>query len=187
LSYMHEEAEGVLPELLQAFGIGRHVLFGHSDGASIALINAGSNRVGAGLLGVIAAAPHSFCEDISVRSIAEAGRAYAGGDLRARLERYHSANVDCAFRGWCDAWLDPAFRQWNIEDYTARIQVPVLAIQGRQDEYGTLAQIESIEARAGHASGGGVTPLILEACGHSPHRDQPAAVLAGARDFLARF
>lgn len=183
LSYMHEEAEEILPELLRHFGIGRHVLFGHSDGASIALIHAGSGRATAGLLGVVAAAPHSFCEDISVRSIAEAGRAYDSGDLRARLERYHGANVDCAFRGWCDAWLDPAFRDWNIEGYVSHIRVPVLAVQGRQDEYGTLAQIESIEARVK----GGVTPLILEACGHSPHRDQPAAVLEGARAFMARF
>jgi pimeloyl-ACP methyl ester carboxylesterase len=189
LTYMHEEGEAVLPDLLAALGIQSHILVGHSDGASIALIYAGSPKAIAardGLRGVAVLAPHTFCEEVSVTSIRAAGKAYAEGDLRARLTKYHGDNVDCAFRGWCDAWLDPAFMRWNIEGYVDRIGVPVLVIQGEDDEYGTAAQVDSIARRAGSGSGGGAETLLLPACGHSPQRDQPAATLKALAAFASR-
>jgi pimeloyl-ACP methyl ester carboxylesterase len=182
LAYMHEEGERNLPDLLTALGIQSHILVGHSDGASIALIYAGSTRdiaVRAGLRGLAVLAPHSFCEEISVTSIRAAGKAYADGDLRPRLARYHGDNVDCAFRGWCDAWLDPAFMHWNIEAYLERIAVPVLVIQGEDDEYGTAAQVEVIARRVP----AGAKTLVLSGCGHSPQRDQTAATLRALADF----
>lgn len=177
ITYMHEEGEDILPDLLAALNVGPHILVGHSDGASIALIHAGAKPREA-LLGVAVMAPHVFCEEISVKSIRAAGKAYAEGDLRSRLEKYHGANVDCAFRGWCDSWLNPEFHHWNIEGYVDRITVPVLAIQGEEDEYGTRAQVDSIARRAG------AEVLMLPACGHSPHRDQPDATLNALRRFI---
>lgn len=186
LTYMHEEGERALPALIAALGIGRHILVGHSDGASIALIYAGAAREAVperdGLLGVAALAPHVFCEEVSVASIRAAGRAYAEGDLRSRLEKYHGSNIDCAFRGWCDSWLNPDFMKWNIEGYVDRIDVPVLVIQGEGDEYGTAAQVESIARRV--PAGAGV--LMLPDCGHSPHRDQPGATLDALAGFAAK-
>jgi len=176
LTYMHEEGERVLPLLLQALGVQKHILVGHSDGASISLINAGSGER-PDLLGVVAMAPHVFCEEISVTSIRAAGKAYAEGDLKPRLEKYHGGNVEGAFRGWCDAWLDPAFMRWNIEGYVDRITVPVLVIQGEDDEYGTAAQVDSIVRRAGAES------MMLPGCGHSPQRDQPEATLRAITAF----
>lgn len=178
LTYMHEEGESVLPQLLQALGVQKHILVGHSDGASISLINAGSGER-PDLLGVVAMAPHVFCEEISVTSIRAAGKAYAEGDLKPRLEKYHGANVDVAFRGWCDAWLDPAFMRWNIEAYVDRIGVPVLVIQGEDDEYGTVAQVDSIVRRAGAGES-----VMLPGCGHSPQRDQPEATRRAITAFV---
>lgn len=177
ITYMHEEGEGILPELLAALDVGPHILVGHSDGASIALIYAGARQPDT-LLGVAAMAPHVFCEDISVQSIRAASKAYARGDLRSRLEKYHGANVDCAFHGWCDSWLNPDFLHWNIESHVDRITVPVLAIQGEDDEYGTKSQVDSIARRTG------AEILMLPACGHSPHRDQPEATLQALRRFI---
>ncbi len=171
ITYMHDEALSLLPELLQVLGIAQPILVGHSDGASIALIHAGA-APHPGLLGIAVMAPHSYAEPISVQSIRAAHDAYAGGDLRQRLAKYHGANVDCAFRGWCDSWLNPDFAHWNIEAEVARIRHPVLAIQGEGDEYGTLAQIDTIKALAKCR----VETLILPNCGHSPHKDQPGAV-----------
>lgn len=180
ITYMHQEGERELPALLAALGIQKHILIGHSDGASISLIYAGAKEH-ADLRGVAVLAPHTFCEEISVTSIRAAGKAYAEGDLRARLARYHGDNVDVAFRGWCDAWLDPAFMQWNIESYVDRIRVPLLVIQGEEDEYGTAAQVERIARRLPHAE-----TLMLPACGHSPQRDQPAATLKALSAFVTR-
>jgi pimeloyl-ACP methyl ester carboxylesterase len=177
ITYMHDEGEAGLPDLLTALGIQSHILIGHSDGASIALIYAGAKQR-EGLLGVAVLAPHVFCEDVSVRSIRAADRAYAEGDLKARLAKYHGDNVDGAFRGWCDSWLNPDFQHWNIEAYVDRIQVPVLAIQGEDDEYGTVAQVESIKKRAG------ADLLLIPGCGHSPQRDQPAATLQALAGFI---
>jgi pimeloyl-ACP methyl ester carboxylesterase len=176
--YMHDEALLVLPALLERLAVHRPILFGHSDGGSIALIHAGGP--GRRVTGVIVLAPHVMVEDLSVQSIAQARVAYETTDLKARLARHH-ADVDAVFRGWNDIWLDPEFRAWNIEEYLARIQCPVLAIQGEDDEYGTMDQIERIGRQAPD-----VELLKLARCGHSPHRDQPAAVVAATLDFTQR-
>jgi len=176
--YMHDEALVALPELLDALGIARPILVGHSDGASIALIHAGgSDRP---VAGVVAMAPHVVVEDVSVASIASARDAYAKTDLRARLSRYH-ADVDGAFRGWNDIWLHGEFRSWNIEACLPRIRCPVLAIQGEDDEYGTMKQLEMIAQRVPDAE-----LVKLEDCRHSPHRDQSAAVLDSISRFVDR-
>jgi pimeloyl-ACP methyl ester carboxylesterase len=180
LTYMHEEGERVLPELLDALGIERAILFGHSDGASIALVHAGSTGAAGRIEGLVLEAPHVFCEELSVASIAKAKDAYERGDLRERLARHHD-DVDAAFWGWNAAWLDPGFRAWNLEAYLPRIQVPVLVVQGEQDPYGTLAQVEAIE-RGAHS----VERVILAACGHAPHRERPEQTLAAVAGWLAR-
>ena len=143
----------------QALGLDDVILIGHSDGASIALIHAGSRRFPVRAL--ILEAPHVFVEEVSITSIAEARALYDAGDLRQRLARYH-ADVDSAFRGWNDAWLDPAFRDWTIEEYLAGVTCPVLAIQGEGDEYGTLAQIAAIE----RGVRGRFAKLVLRHCRH---------------------
>ena len=175
--FMHRQAREVLPALLDALGIERPWLFGHSDGGSIALLHAAS--FAEYLRGVIVLAPHIFVEDISVTSIAAAREAYLSQGLRERLARYH-ADVDSAFRGWNDIWLDPAFRDWNIEAELARISCPVLAVQGEDDEYGTLEQVYGIARKAPQTE-----VLVLPQCGHSPHRDQPAALSREAGRFIS--
>jgi pimeloyl-ACP methyl ester carboxylesterase len=177
VDYMHREALEALPALRDALGLAAPIVMGHSDGASIALIHAGAGRWP--VKAVIVEAPHVFVEDISVTSIAEAKIAFEQGDLRARLARHHE-DVDGAFRGWNDVWLSPAFRGWSIEDYLPGITCPLLAIQGADDEYGTMAQIETIERRVG----GPVEKLILPG-GHSPHRAQERATLAAIVRFTA--
>jgi pimeloyl-ACP methyl ester carboxylesterase len=177
VDYMHEEARLWLPAILARLGVRRPVLLGHSDGASIALIHAASPE--SDVAGIIALAPHVKVEDLTVRSIAAAQAAYLDTDLRTRLRRHH-ADVDGAFWGWNRIWLDPAFRSWNIEPLLPAVRCPILAVQGEDDEYGTMEQIASI-ARAAPDS----RLLALPACRHSPHRDQPQAVLAAARDFVA--
>lgn len=176
--YMHDEALIALPELRQALGLEDVVLVGHSDGASIAIIHAGSGQWP--VRGVILEAPHVFVEEVSIKSIAEARDLYETSELRQRLMRYH-ADVDSAFRGWNDAWLSPEFRAWNIAEYLPGIACPVLAIQGAGDEYGTLAQIEAIE----RGVAGRFAKLVLERCKHTPHRDQEAVVLTAMAEFIA--
>lgn len=177
VDYMHEEARVWLPAILVRLGIRRPVLFGHSDGASIALIHAASPE--SDVAGIIALAPHVRVEDLTVHSISAAKSAYLDTDLRARLSRHH-ADADAAFWGWNRIWLEPEFRSWNIEALLPVIRCPILAIQGEDDEYGTMEQIESIARAAPDAR-----LLALPACRHSPHRDQPQAVLAAAREFVA--
>lgn len=179
ISYMHDEGLQGLPQVLLAAGIGGHILVGHSDGASIALIYAGGTPA-RGLQGLVLEAPHVFVEDISVASIAAARVAYDTTDLRDRLARHHGDNVDCAFEGWCGAWLDPAFRTWNIEPYLPQALVPVLVLQGVDDEYGTQAQCASIA----QTSGGGARTVMLPDCGHAPHKDQPARSLTEMAAFI---
>ena len=174
--FMHQEALEVLPRLLDQLGIECPLLIGHSDGASIALIHAA--RAERPVAAITCLAPHVFVEPICVESIAKVREGYAGSGLRERLAKYH-AHVDDAFLGWADIWLDPAFRDWSIEGLLGDITVPLLLIQGRDDEYGTMAQLDRIEAR----SKGPVSRLELDRCGHSPHRDQEAAVI----DAVARF
>ena len=176
--FMHEEAR-LVPEVLEAAGIERAVLLGHSDGASIALICAA--EFPSLVQSLVLEAPHVFVEDVSLISIARLKRHYVEANLRDRLKRYHR-DVDMAFHGWNDVWLDPAFREWNLVEYLPRVSCPVLLIQGDLDEYGTLRQIDAIERQVA----GPVERLILANCGHSPHRDQREAVLAAVADFLRR-
>jgi pimeloyl-ACP methyl ester carboxylesterase len=177
--FMHEEALDVLPALLDRLGIARPLLIGHSDGASIALIHAAS--AGRDVAGLVLMAPHIMVEPICVDSIARISETYAEGPLRDRLARYH-ARVDDAFRGWADIWLDPAFRDWSLDAEARSLSIPTLLIQGTDDEYGTLAQIDRIAKLAQ----GPVERIVLDACGHSPHRDQEPAVLAAIASFAAR-
>ena len=179
LDYMSLEARFSLPPVLEAIGLERGVLLGHSDGASIAAIYAGEHA-DERIQGLILMAPHVFTEAPGLASIADARRAYKAGDLRARLAKYH-AHVDNAFCGWNGAWLDPGFRAWNIEDAVGGWRVPALLIQGADDQYGTLKQIRAIEAR----SPAPVQSLILEACRHSPQIDQPQATLDAITQFCA--
>jgi pimeloyl-ACP methyl ester carboxylesterase len=176
VNYMHEEALQTLPTVLDTLEVERPVLFGHSDGASIALIYAGAS--GRAVAGIVALAPHVFVEDISIAGITAAREAYLTTDLRERLARYH-LDVDGAFWGWNDIWLNPSFREWNIEQMLPNIHCPVLAIQGLQDEYGTLEQVERIARHTGHSE-----LLSLANCRHSPHRDQPEAVLCRVTSWL---
>jgi pimeloyl-ACP methyl ester carboxylesterase len=178
IDFMHEEAR-LLPEILDAAGISRAILFGHSDGASIAIIAAAEHA--ARVQALVLEAPHVFVEDISIASIARTTAAFKQGDLRWRLARHHD-DVDQAFYGWSDVWLDPAFRTWNLEAFLPYITCPLLLIQGEQDEYGTLKQIDAIARQAR----GPVDRLVLADCGHSPHRDQPEAVLARTAAFIAQ-
>ncbi|MGZ5714354.1 MAG: alpha/beta fold hydrolase [Caldimonas sp.] len=172
--FMHRQADEVLPALFAAVGIARPWLFGHSDGATIALLYAAHHPAA----GVIAVAPHLFVEDISLVSIEQAKDAYEIGDLRLRMARHH-ADPDSAFRGWNDAWLAPEFRAWNIEAEITTIACPVLAVQGENDEYGTLEQIRAIARRLPKTR-----LLVIPECGHSPHRDQPAVLSREAGRFI---
>jgi pimeloyl-ACP methyl ester carboxylesterase len=176
--YMHREALEALPELLAKLGIREPVLVGHSDGGSIALIHAAAHPE---VQGVVAMAPHVFVEDLSVRSIAEARTAFETTDLAQKLGRYHS-DAAKTFRGWNDIWLHPEFRAWNIEECLPRIRCPVLAIQGFDDEYGTMAQLDAIAKQ----TGGPVELLRLADCRHSPHRDQPGVVIEALSRFVDR-
>lgn len=175
--FMHRQAHEVLPALLDALGITESAwLFGHSDGASIALLFAA--RFAERVRGLVLLAPHILVEDVTIQNIEHAKLAYLQTDLRARLGRYHD-NADSAFWGWNRIWLDPAFRAWSIEDEINHIRAPVLAIQGLDDEYGTLAQIRGIAQRVP-----GTRLVELAQCAHSPHRDQPGAVIAETVAFV---
>ncbi len=179
VDYMHREALEVLPQVLDSLGIGNPVLVGHSDGASIALIHAGAGK--RPVRGVVAMAPHVFVEDVTVKSIAEAGEVFRTTDLPERLGRYHD-DVASTFRGWNDIWLHPDFRRWNIEEYLPGIRCPVLLIQGEDDQYGTAAQIEAIVRQVS----GPVDSLMLPDCAHSPHQSQKDATLEAIVKFVAR-
>ncbi|MGD9804256.1 MAG: alpha/beta fold hydrolase [Hyphomicrobiaceae bacterium] len=174
--FMHHEACDVLPKLLAALSIERAVLVGHSDGASIALIHAAHHPEG--LAGAVLMAPHVFVEDISRESIARISETYERTDLKSRLAKHH-VNVDDAFYGWSRTWLDPRFREWSLEPECARLSIPTLLIQGEDDEYGTLAQLDAIEVAAP------IPPrrLVLPGCGHVPQRDCEEEVL----DAIAAF
>lgn len=178
--FMHDQAREVLPALLRAAGVDarreRPWFFGHSDGGSIALIHAALHPQDVG--GLVVAAPHIFVEDLTITSIEQARTAWQTTDLPRRLGRYHD-DPESAFGGWNGVWLNPAFRAWSIVDLLPAICCPVLAMQGEDDEYGTMAQIDGIAAALP------ATRLLkLAACGHSPHRDQPEAVIAATTEFL---
>jgi pimeloyl-ACP methyl ester carboxylesterase len=173
---MHEEALEVLPELLGEHGIERPVLVGHSDGASIALIHASEHPVS----GLALMAPHVFVEQICVDAISETRDTFASGGLRERMGRHHN-DPDATFSGWCDVWLDPEFRDWNLEPLLPKITAPTLVIQGAGDEYGTLAQVDAVE----HGVGGPFARLVLPG-GHSPHLEHPEDVPAAIAAFIER-
>jgi pimeloyl-ACP methyl ester carboxylesterase len=180
LSFMHQEAHDVLPRLLQKIGFRRGLLFGHSDGGSIAAIYAGSvqdHRV----RGLVLMAPHFFTEEMGIAEIARAREAYENGDLRAKLARWH-ADVDNAFRGWNDVWLDPGFRSWDITETLAYIRVPVLAVQGEDDQYGTVRQVRVLEEEC-HCP---VEVAVLAGARHAPHREAPEATLRMIAAFANR-
>jgi pimeloyl-ACP methyl ester carboxylesterase len=169
--FMHREALDVLPQLLDAFEIAQPILFGHSDGGSIALIYAGAAATPPAA--VIAEAAHVFVEGVTVARIAELRAAYHSTDLRARLERHHRANVDRLFDAWTTTWLSAEFREWTIEDCLPRITCPTLVIQGAEDEYGTLEQVDAIA----RGVAGPVVTFVAGECGHAPHVDQREQVL----------
>lgn len=179
--YMHAEALEALPAVLAALGIERPLLVGHSDGGSIALIHAGDGRWPCA--GIVVMAPHLFVEEVSVRGIEETVRVFETTDLPQKLARHHR-DARRSFRGWADIWLSADFRAWNIEDAVRRLHCPVLAIQGEDDEYATLAQIERIAALATQAPD--VELLKLADCRHSPQRDQADAVAAALTAFVER-
>jgi len=177
ISFMHEEALGVLPRLLEHFELEKPVLFGHSDGASIAVIYAGMVP---GAAALVLEAPHVFVQSVCVERIARLAQEYETTRLRERLARHHGANTDSMFRSWTDVWLRPEFRRWNIEEYLPSIECPVLVVQGENDEFGTLKQVDSILTQVK----GPAESLVLSRCGHSPHSERPSEVLEAASRFL---
>ncbi|MBP0484118.1 alpha/beta fold hydrolase [Sagittula salina] len=180
LDYMTREATEVLPEVLETIGFERGVLMGHSDGATIAAEYAGSVE-DFRVRGLILEAPHFFTETMGLAEIARAREVFATGDFKAKMAKYHD-DPEATFRGWNDAWLDPKFKSWHVGEVIDYWRVPCLAIQGAQDQYGTLAQIREIEER----SYAPVETLVLDDCRHAPHADQAEAVLAACAEFLAR-
>ena len=175
--FMHDEGLVALPGLLRKLDVKKPILIGHSDGASIALIHAGAGNA---VSGVVAMAPHVFIEPLCLLSIVKAAKAFETTDLAEKLGRYHR-DARKTFYGWADVWLDPEFKGWDIrEDYLPGVRCPVLAIQGHDDEYGTMAQLDEIERRVG----GPCKLLKLEKCGHAPFRDQPEKVTAEVAAFV---
>lgn len=178
LDHMRREACAFLPRFLEVLNIERPILVGHSDGATIALEFAAAFP--SKLAGLVLMAPHVFVEQQSLNAIEAANLAYATGDLREKLRRYHGENVDNAFRGWCDTWLNPTFRNWDMRDVLRDIRVPILQIQGRNDEYGTLAHTGYIERE----SNGPVKTVVYGGCGHSPHLEKPEEALQEIANFV---
>jgi pimeloyl-ACP methyl ester carboxylesterase len=180
VSFMHEEATEVLPRVLAAIGFQRGILFGHSDGASIAAIYAGSvqnHRV----RGLVLIAPHFFTEEMGLAEIRRAREAFATGTLREKLKRWH-ADVDCAFRSWSEPWLDPAFEKWDITEALGYIRVPILLVQGERDQYGTLRQVETAKQECFCP----VETAVLPGIRHDPCREAPEQTLAVTADFINR-
>ncbi|MGH6643171.1 MAG: alpha/beta fold hydrolase [Bradyrhizobium sp.] len=177
IDYMHTEALDVLPKLLDQIGFRRGLLLGHSDGASIAAIYTGAHQDHR-VEGVVMIAPHFIVEDVSVTSIAKIKTAYETTELKAKLARWHK-DVDNAFYGWNVAWLNPQFRNWDISEYLAYIRVPVAILQGMNDEYGTMRQIEIAQEECYCP----VDVTVIPGAGHQPHREAPGATLDAVREF----
>ena len=184
LDYLEDEGLRVLPQVLAHCGVRRCALIGHSDGASIALVYAGARAAKSGieLLAVVTEAAHVFNEDICIGAAEQIRGDYRDGVLRERLAQYHGDNVDCAFWGWCNAWLDPDFRSMNLERYLPQVRVPCLVLQGAEDEYGTPAQIEAIV----RGVSGPVESMLIPDCRHAPHRDQEQLVFDTMLAFLRK-
>lgn len=179
--FMHEEGLHILPALIDAAGIRQCILIGHSDGGSIAIIYAGGTPANP-LRGLITEAAHVFCEEVTLDSIRKAKTQFLTGVLKKKLKKYHGSNTESAFWGWNDVWLHPDFSEWNIETYLPGIRVPYLAIQGEDDQYGSLAQIDAIAEQAG----AGAETLILKDCHHSPHLQQKARTFNAMLSFISR-
>ncbi len=177
INFMHIQALKFLPAILKKLAITKYILAGHSDGGSIAVIFAGKS-IHPGLMGIITEAAHVFCEPVTIESIRHAKKAYEHNGLKKALEKYHGKNTDNAFKGWNEAWLNPGFIHWNIEKYLKKIKVPMLALQGRDDQYGTCAQLESIKKNVKNVRTG-----LIDACGHAPHAEQPENTM----DIMAKF
>lgn len=180
LEFMTREAVDVLPQLLEVIGFERGILFGHSDGATIAAIYAGSiqdHRI----RGLILMAPHFFVEPVNIAEITAIRQKFRTTDLRERMGKYHR-DAEGAFLGWADTWLDPGFATWNVADVIDYLRVPVLAIQGRDDQYGTPAQIDELSGRCYSP----VDAILLEDCQHAPHLEQPEKTLRAVTEFVAR-
>ncbi len=180
LDYMTKEAQDVLPDVLNSIGLRHGILLGHSDGATISAIYAGSVS-DLRIRGLILIAPHFFAEEVGLVEIAQAKEMFETSDMKLKMAKYHR-NPEVAFRGWNDAWLHPDFRSWNVSDVIDHLRIPVLAIQGEDDQYGTLAQISEIEDRINSP----FEKLILSGCAHSPHLNQPAKTLAVITEFSMR-
>jgi pimeloyl-ACP methyl ester carboxylesterase len=178
VSFMHDEALIVLPDVLRVCQVVNPILVGHSDGASMALIYTGT-RTGP-VTGLVLEAPHVFVEDLSVRSIRASKEQYETTNLPEKLARHHGANTERMFRAWNDVWLAPEFRNWNIEEYLKNITVPILIVQGLDDQYGTVKQLDTIASQVK----GRVETVLLPDCAHSPHRDQPDRTLEEATRFI---
>jgi pimeloyl-ACP methyl ester carboxylesterase len=180
VNFMHQEAIDVLPRVLAAIGFQRGILFGHSDGASIATIYAGSvqdHRV----RGLVLMAPHFFTEDMGLAQIRRANEDYQSGNLREKLKRWHD-DIDSAFRSWSGPWLNPEFRAWDITEALGYIRVPILIVQGADDQYGTIKQVEAAQ----HECYCPVETAILPGVRHSPHRDAPVLTLDTVAAFINR-
>ncbi len=180
LTYMHDEANDVLPKVIEAIGFKRGLLVGHSDGASIVTIYAGTHQDHR-IRGIVLIAPHFFTEEMGLAAIAETAKAYETTDLRQKLSRWH-ADPDNAFHGWRDAWLDPAFRSWDITEPLAYIRVPILIVQGEDDQYGTSAQLQAAKDECYCP----VDVALIPKAKHSPHREAPAETLAVTTEFINR-
>ena len=180
VDYMTREAQDVLPDVLNSIGLMRGILLGHSDGATISAIYAGSVS-DLRIRGLILIAPHFFAEEAGLLEIARVGRNFGISDMKLKMAKYHR-NPEAAFRGWNDVWLHPDFKRWNVSDVIDHLRIPVLAIQGEDDQYGTLAQISEIEDRINSP----FEKLILPKCGHSPHINQPEMTLAAITEFAIR-
>lgn len=176
VSYMHQEADVVLPEVLSTFVVERPIVIGHSDGASIALLYAAA---GYDVAGLVLIAPHVFVEDITIMAIETARVAYETTELRTKLARHHN-DVDAAFLGWNDIWLSPDFRDWNIEACLASITCPILLIQSEADPYGTTSQLDAIQ----HGVQGPTTRLLVSTPGHAPHLEASSETVAAAAWFI---
>ncbi|CCK81308.1 alpha/beta fold hydrolase [Desulfobacula toluolica] len=179
INFMHKQALSILPAIIKKAQIKDYILIGHSDGASIGIIFAGSPYA-RGLKGLITEAAHLFCEPVTVECIQQAKTNYEQHDLKQRLEKYHGKNTKNAFRGWNDVWLNPNFINWNIEKYLKHINVPMLAIQGKDDQYGTVRHIHSIRRHVNHAR-----TCLIDNCRHSPHLEQPEKALNIITEFIS--